>query len=339
MQKNYYKMDKFSKIRAYRCGWLLQLIDWPIVFPGIYLNMHRTTSSVRVKGAEHVRQRFWPFPKHPGHLFLTNHRDIVLDAAYMSVMLRQEKNIRPFMGIGNNLFGKWWIEPVVRLMRCFVVIRDSKGLHEQKANSQLLSEYIREQIEHGRSVWLAQREGRAKDGNDRTQPSVIKMLTMSGESKDLLQKVRELNICPVSINYEYDPCDYLKAQEMQLKRDDATWKKTKQDDILSMATGIKGQKGRVVYHFTPSINGWIDANEEELRTMNRNQQIDAICRQIDHQIHANYEDYDRTSSEFEAYLKSRLALINIPNKDEAFLMDKLHEMYNNPVINKQAALQ
>ena len=333
-------MEKYSKIRAYRCGWLLQLIDWPIVFPGIFRNMRRTTSSVEVKGAEHVHQRYWPFPKRPGHLFLTNHRDIVLDAAYMSVMLRKKKNIRPFMGIGNNLFGKWWIEPVVRFMRCFVVIRDSKGLHEQMANSQLLSEYIREQIEHGRSVWLAQREGRAKDGNDRTQASVIKMLTMSGaKEEDLISRIKHLNICPVSINYEFDPCDYLKAQEMQLKRDNPAWKKTKQDDILSMATGIKGQKGRVVYHFTPSINEWMDAHEADLSAMNRNQVIEAVCQQVDRQIHSHYEDYDRTSEAFEQYLKSRLALIDIPNKDEVFLMDKLHEMYLNPVRNKKAAIQ
>ena len=328
--------DKFRKIRAYRCGWLLQLLDWLCILPIIVINRLRTTTALEARGLENVTPRFWPSDK-PGHLFLTNHRDIVMDAAYMSLLLRRYKNIRPFMGIGNNLFGKWWIEPFVRLNRCFVVIRDAQGMHEQLENSQTLSAYIRERIENGQCVWLAQREGRAKDGNDRTQASVIKMLAMSGaKDQDLLERVKALNITPVCINYEYDPCDYLKAQEMQLKRDNPSWKKQKQDDILSMKTGINGQKGRVVYQFTPSINAWIDLHAEELRQLNRNQQIEAICRQIDKQIHLNYVEYTRDEA-FEEYLWSRLKLIHVPNKDEAFLLMKMHEMYAYPMRNKFAA--
>lgn len=328
--------DKFKKIRACRSGWLLQLTDWLTVLPAIYINSLRTTTGLKATGLENVTPRFCPSEK-PGHLFLTNHRDIVMDAAYLSLLLRRYKNIRPFMGIGNNLFGKWWIEPFVRLNRCFVVIRDAQGMHEQMENSQTLSEYIRERIANGQSVWLAQREGRAKDGNDRTQASVLKMLAMSGDKdKELLERIKELNITPVCINYEYDPCDYLKAQEMQLKRDNPAWKKQKQDDILSMKTGIQGKKGSVIYHFTPSINGWIDRHKEELQKMNRNQQIEAVCHQIDKQIHLNYEDYKRDES-FEEYLWDRLKLIHVPNKDDAFLLMKMHEMYAYPGRNKEAA--
>lgn len=328
--------DRFKKIRAYRCGWLLQLTDWLCIMPMLIANKLRTTTSLEAHGLEHVTPRFWPSKK-PGHLFLTNHRDIVMDAAYLSLILRTKKNIRPFMGIGNNLFGKWWIEPFVRLNRCFVVIRDSLGMHEQIRNSQLLSEYIRERITCGQSVWLAQRQGRAKDSNDRTQASIIKMLVMSGDKEqDILARIRELNITPICINYEYDPCDYLKAQEMQLKRDNPAWKKQKADDILSMKTGIQGHKGRVVYNFTPSLNEWIDQHEAALRALPRKELIDAICHQIDRQIHLNYEDYKRDEA-FEEYLWSRLKLIHVPNKDDAFLLMKMHEMYANPDRNKFAA--
>lgn len=316
--------DDYKHIRAYRCGALLQVTDWLTIVPWLRGLARKTTSSLSAKGLDNINA-------HEGHLFITNHRDIVMDSAWLSLLLRTHKNIRPYVGTGNNLFGKWWIKPLVRMNRAFVVIRDG-SLHEQLANSRTLSHYISDRIHEGHSVWLAQREGRAKDGNDLTQPAVLKMLALAHEGSDFIDTMIRLNICPTSISYEYDPCDYLKAQEMQLKRDIPGWHKSKQDDLTNMHVGMHGWKGQVVFHFTPSITPWLQAHQDELRSLPRNEQIQAVAAYIDQQIHSHYEIVER-GTEFEDYLNQQVAKINIPNKDEDFLRAKLREMYANPVIN------
>lgn len=148
-----------------------------------------------------------------------------------------------------------------------------------------------------------------------------------------------LNICPVSISYEFDPCDFLKAQEMQQKRDNPDWKKSKEDDIRSMATGINGQKGRVVFRLTSSINHELEQalrEQSKLRKLSRNEQIQYVCDLIDRHIHLGYELFER-GTDFDKYIESRVALVDIPNKDEAFLREKLYEMYDNPRRNALAA--
>ena len=206
----------------------------------------------------------------------------------------------------------------------------------------MLSAYIGHLRQQGKSIWLAQREGRAKDSNDTTQPAVLHMLTIDFEQQhrpveEFFDYVKTLNICPVSISYEYDPCDYLKAREMQLKRDNPRWRKRAKDDVESMRTGIEGWKGRVVYRLTPSINHDIDRMLEKFpyyKGLPIKDQIEHLCFIIDRHIFQGYEIFER-GTDFEDYLQSRLAKIDIPNKDEKFLSDKLHEMYNNPVINHE----
>ncbi len=329
-------MNNFKDIRAYRVGWLLTICDFLFAFPLLQIWAKRTTKSIRMDYLGD-RQQIEQDIKH-GAFFMTNHRDIVLDAAWLSLMLRIRYFIRPFIGIGNNLFAYKWIEILVRFNRCFVVKRGA-GAHAQLENSKQLSAYIRSLREEGKSIWLAQREGRAKDSNDLTQPSVLHMLTM-GEA-DFYENVKALNICPVSINYEFDPCDYLKAAEMQLKRDNPQWRKRAKDDVLSMKTGIKGYKGNVVYRLTPSINPEIDAMLEahpEYRQQSSHDQLQHVCDIIDRHIHQGYEIFER-GTEFDAYIESRLALIDIPNKDEAFLREKLYEMYEFPVMNHRKSLE
>ncbi|MBR4705780.1 MAG: 1-acyl-sn-glycerol-3-phosphate acyltransferase [Paludibacteraceae bacterium] len=275
-----------------------------------------------------------------GAFFMTNHRDIVLDSAWLSLLLRLRYFIRPFIGIGNNLFAYKWIELFVRFNRCFVVKRGA-GAHAQLENSKQLSAYIRMLREQGKSIWLAQREGRAKDSNDLTQASVLHMLVMANGESDIFEAIKALNICPVSISYEYDPCDYLKAREMQLKRDNPRWHKRKQDDVESMQTGIRGEKGRVVYRLTPSINPEIDAMlaaHPEYREQPVHDQLQHICDLIDRHIHLGYELFER-GTDFDAYIESRLAKIDIPNKDEDFLRERLYEMYRNPEKNHRIAVE
>ena len=230
-------MDKYKKIRAYHTEGLQAVFDWVTVLPFLMHISRKTTTSVELAYLGD-RKRIEQDIRH-GAFFMTNHRDICMDSAWLSERLRKRYFIRPYIGIGNNLFGKWWIEPLVRTLRCFVVIRNVSP-REQLANSQLLSEYIQMLRRKGKSIWLAQRQGRAKDGNDLTQPGVLKMLTLGTE--DFFEAVKLLNICPVSINYEYDPCDYLKAREMQLVRDNPAWRKSRRDDLISMQVGIEASE-------------------------------------------------------------------------------------------------
>ena len=323
-----YKHSDFKKIRAYHTSPFLALWDWIFTIPLIRRFRNRTAESLSLEYEEGKREQIEQDIKH-GAIFLTNHRDIVLDAAFLSLKLRERYWIRPYIGMGNNLFGKWWIEPFARFNHVFVVIRGGSP-KELLQNSETLSAYISYLRHRGKSIWLAQREGRAKDSNDLTQPSVLKMLTIHYE--DFLQGIRELNICPVCLNYQYDPCDFLKAKEMQYKRDDPKWKKSKYDDLVSMRTGLLGWKGKIVFRMTPSVNHWLDEHEQELRQLSRNDQAVAVAAQIDHQIHSNYEIYPH-DEEFEKYIEAKLERINIPNKDEAFLREKMIEMYTNPMLN------
>lgn len=326
---------RFRDIRAYRVGWLLVICDFLFAFPLLWIWQKRTTKGIKLDYLGD-RKQIEQDIKH-GAFFMTNHRDIVLDAAWLSKLLRCRYFIRPFIGIGNNLFAYKWIEVLVRFNRCFVVKRGA-GAHAQLKNSKLLSAYIRLLRSQGKSIWLAQREGRAKDSNDLTQASVLHMLTLDGD--DFFENVKMLNICPVSLSYEYDPCDYLKAAEMQLKRDNPRWRKTKRDDVRSMKTGIRGEKGHVVYRLTPSINPEIDAMltaHPEYRELPLHEQMDLVCAIIDRHIHRGYELFER-GTEFDAYIESRLAMIDIPNKDEAFLREKLYEMYRFPVMNYRRAM-
>jgi len=313
------------------------------VFPALWLLSKRTTDGIRLDYLGD-RKQIEKDIRH-GAFFMTNHRDIVLDAAWLSLLLRYKYFIRPFIGIGNNLFAYKWIELFVRFNRCFVVKRGA-GAHAQLENAKQLSAYIKHLRAHGKSIWLAQREGRAKDSNDTTQPAVLHMLTIDFEQQnrpleEFFDYVKELNICPVSITYEYDPCDYLKAREMQLKRDNPRWRKTKADDVESMRTGIEGEKGRVVYRLTPSINHDIDRMLERFpyyKGLPIKDQIDHLCFIIDQHIFRGYEIFPR-GTEFDDYIESRLAKIDIPNRDEAFLRERLYEMYKNPEINHRKSLE
>lgn len=329
--------EDFRDIQAYPVGAILQVTDWITIFPLLKYFQHKTTDSLQLEYLGDRKQIEADIAH--GACFLTNHRDIVLDAAWLSLLLRCRYNIRPFIGMGNNLFGKWWIEGLARFNRVYVVKR-GVGAHELIEKSKHLSRYIHSLREEGKSIWLAEREGRAKDSNDRAQGSVLKMLTMADteEGKSFFDAVKRLNICPVSINYEYDPCDYLKAREMQLKRDNPRWRKRAKDDLDSMRTGIEGYKGHVIFRLTPSINPEIDAllrERPEVLTASINEQAQLVCDIIDRHVWLGYESFERDPEQFEQYIQSRIDLItDVPNKDEQYLHDRIVEMYRNPEINK-----
>lgn len=188
------------------------------------------------------------------YTFMSNHRDIVLDSALLDVLLIDHGfETTCEIAIGDNLLSIPWVLDVVRLNKSFIVKRGLMARERLQA-SQKLARYMHFAIsEKHQNLWIAQREGRAKDSDDRTQKGILKMLVLGGEG-DVLDRLVNLHIVPLAISYEYDPCDFLKAQEYQLKRDDPNWKKGPYDDIISMRTGILGLKGKIHYHVAACID-------------------------------------------------------------------------------------
>ncbi len=324
----------------------LDELDNTLVLPLLEKIRQLTTASLTLTGLENTD------PSRPA-LFLTNHRDIILDSAFLSYIYKQHTAERIYIGIGTNLYAQPWIEDFVRANKAFSVIRGGNP-RQILAHSSLLSEYILYVLtELHHCVWLAQREGRAKDGNDRTQPAVLKMLTMAGEGT-LQERLERLNITPVSLSYEYDPCDYLKAREMQIRRDNnGTYVKTKADDLLSMKTGLLGWKGNVAFHITPSVNTELETviNGSNIR----NEQIENVAHLIDKHIHKHYHIFNTNRIAYDAFLhtdrfsrkytaeeqtafmqyvsKQITRITDLPCPDEAFLREKILEMYAYPLIN------
>ena len=283
--------------------------------------------------------------------FVSNHRDIVLDSAFLDVMLVDAGYPTTVeIGIGDNLLIYPWIKRLVRMNKAFTV-RRGLSLRETMAASQLMSRYIHYAVTQKKeNIWIAQREGRAKDSSDHTQDAVLKMLAMGREGGTNADSLRELNIVPLTISYEYDPCDYLKAQEFQQKRDNPAFKKSRQDDLDNMKTGIFGYKGRVRYKCAAPINTWID----ELADLPKTEWFKALAERMDREIYRGYVIYpcnyialdelegsqanaDHYTSQdkerFEQYLQGQLAKITLPNKDEAFLRERMLTMYANPLRN------
>lgn len=316
-----------------------------IIYQVMCMLANRVTSGLDGEGWENI-------DKSVEHLFLSNHRDIVLDAGFMNI-LRHKYGFRTTeIAIGDNLLIHKWIDTLVRLNKSFIVRRGVSG-RQILLNSKHLSDYIHYVItQKGESIWMAQREGRAKDSDDLTQDSLIKMIAMSPENGNIIDNLKELNIIPLSISYEYDPCDYLKAKEFQLKRDNPDYKKTQRDDLLNMEMGILGFKGRVIFKFGKCINPELDKIKEI--EPDKRHQVDMVARAIDKNIHFNYEifpcnyvayDLLHESSRFankytlsdidtfKEYLNKQIAKIDIDKVDYEFVWHKLLEMYSNTLKN------
>lgn len=315
-----------------------------MIYPFLQYIEANLTTGIELRGLEKLNAG-------KNYLYVSNHRDIILDSALLCAKLIEAGRDTVEIAIGDNLLIFPWIEDLVRLNKSFIV-RRSPGAKQMLESSRLLAEYMRYSInEKGQSVWIAQREGRAKDADDKTQESLLKMFNMCGDGS-FAENLSELHICPLSISYEYDPCDYLKAKEFQLKRDNPEYKKTPADDLLNMKTGVMGYKGKVVY----SIAGEISEEIQHLagKHTNRNQMVSATAKLIDNQIYNNYnlfainkiaydlltqttsysEEYSLMEKlDFEKYLGKQIEKIDIENKDIDFLMIKLLEMYANPLKN------
>ncbi len=309
---------------------------------------HAIWSIVKMSSAGLTWSGIENLDRNKSYLFIANHRDILLDSALLQIILEKESFETSEITFGSNLMDQGFITDFGRMNRMFTVKREGNA-KELYDISKELSAYIRHTlIDKKTSVWIAQRNGRTKDGNDQTQTGLLKMLGMSG-GKDFLQNFSELNIVPLTISYEYEPCDILKAQELYLSDLHSKYVKAQGEDLNSIITGIKQPKGKIHLAFGKPI-------QEELVEINKfnndNEKIKQLAALIDKRIYTdyklnpvNYIAYDlnrqtnvfennHTSKEKEDFI-SYLNKITEPQKGEAeMLKGILIKMYSYPLENK-----
>ena len=318
-----------------------------IMFPFLEMLAKTTTAGISLGGVKYYN---------PGmnYTFITNHRDIVLDASFLGLALLRRDLPTPEVAIGNNLLVFDWINDLVRLNKSFIVKRNT-GLREGLMAAKKLSAYIHHAIlEKQESVWIAQREGRAKDSSDHTQESLVKMLAIAGEGS-FMEKIKEINLMPVSISYEFDPNDYLKAREFLLRRRNPDFKKSQRDDLFSMETGLLQFKGRVHFQMTPRINNKLDEIGEFADIDTSAKYVGWVIDQAIHRSYeifpVNYIAYDmlhgttRFSGKYtelerketEEYFENQLNKVDVENvtvEERKFMLGMMLTMYANPLKNK-----
>lgn len=230
-----------------------------------------TTTSFTVSGIDQLQPD-------QAYLFISNHRDIALDPAFVNYALFKQAGRTVRIAIGDNLLTKDYVSDLMRLNKSFIVKRSVSGMKELLKASKHLAAYMRFSIQQEHhSVWIAQREGRAKDGRDRTEPAVIKMIALSQDRKaeNLGDFVEGMHIVPVSISYEFDPCDQMKACELLAKARSGSYQKGEHEDIESIARGISGKKGAVHLAIGSPLSGAFD-------------DIDDVVEAIDRQVIGHY---------------------------------------------------
>ena len=284
------------------------------------------------------------------YLFISNHRDIILDVALMNVEMHASGFRSTEIAIGSNLLVYPWINDLVRINRSFIVKRNIP-VKEMLVSSRHLSSYIRQMItKGGDSVWIAQREGRAKDGNDVTQPALLKMLNMSN-GNGFFEGFKELRIVPMAISYEIEPCGNEKVAELKKRQSDPNFQKTEKDDMMSMVSGLSNQKGRIHIQFGKQID------EEILLQIAKepliNERLKLLAEKIDKEIYRNYRLFPNNYIAYDLYFKTtkyasqysdtqkvsfielthqRLQLVNEDIADSMVLWLK---MYATPVFNHE----
>ncbi|MCG6659673.1 glycerol acyltransferase [Halomonas campisalis] len=291
-----------------------------------------STDDFRVDGLEHLAPD-------TAYLFIGNHRDIALDPAFVNYALHQAGRDTVRIAIGDNLLKKPYVTDLMRLNKSFIVPRALRGKRAMLAAYQTLSDYIRHSITvDNHSIWMAQREGRAKDGIDRTDPAIIKMLTMARRREErqapIGDAIAELRLVPVSISYEYDPCDLQKARELHALHTSGRYEKGEFEDILSIVTGITGHKGRVQLRFGEPLGSGFDTPE-------------AVAAEIDRQVVAGYRLFPSHYLALEALgdAPELLQMQEVTEADRARFQTRLHSIppelrewwlaqYANPVRHR-----
>lgn len=311
-----------------------------IIYHALMRVLHISSEGLTTSGFEKLQ------PNTP-YLFISNHRDIILDTSLLNVALVDNGLLLTASAIGDNLVKKSFLMDLARANRNFLVFRDLSP-RELLESSALLSDYIHYLLtEENRSVWIAQREGRTKDGNDATHPGVLKMLSMAAGKENAAQFFKQYRIVPISISYEYDPTDVLKLPELIANLNNQPYVKGENEDFNTLYKGIMGQKKHIHIHAGDILDAVLDDISAE---PNNNKQIREISQVIDNQIIKNYKlwatnyiAYDLlyqttkyahqySTAEKDTFTQRLTSKIDINDK---VLWHQFLGMYANPVVNKE----
>lgn len=325
------QLRKTHSIRDFQCNF---------IYNSVQKVLEKTSEGLTTSGFEKLQ-------KNTSYLFISNHRDILLDTTLLNAALFEHGLVMTASAIGDNLVKKTFIKVLAKLNRNFLVQR---GLtpREMLESSKLLSEYIGQLLmRENRSVWIAQREGRTKDGNDATHAGVLKMLGMGSDEKDVMNYFKKMKIVPVSISYEYDPTDAMKMPQILAEANQEIYIKEKNEDFVTLMRGVLGPKRRIHIH----VGDVLDKEIETIKTEfdNSNKQIQALAQVIDDSILSKYKlwptnfiasdivnqtnSYSHLYSENEKSLFERRLEMRIDHENPLALQSFL-AMYANPVVNK-----
>lgn len=310
------------------------------IYQSLQKVLEKTSDGLTTSGFEKLE-------KNASYLFISNHRDILLDTSLLNACLFEHKLVMTASAIGDNLVQQSFLKTLARLNRNFLVQRGLSP-REMLQSSKLLSEYISKLLQHeNRSVWIAQREGRTKDGNDATNPGVLKMLAMASDEENLMDYFKKIQIVPVSISYEYDPTDALKMPQLLAEAKQEIYIKEKNEDFINLMSGIMGQKKGIHIHVGDILVHEIDSIKDQHE--NSNKQIQALAQVIDDSILSGYklwstnyiahdilnqtDIYSHLYSENEKSLFERRLEMRIDHNNPLAFQSFL-AMYANPVVNK-----
>lgn len=336
-------VDSFAALME--CITTCDELQYMIMRPLIYQIVKRSMSSFTYSGLDNIR-------KDQPYLFVSNHRDITLDAGLLDVTLISNGFKTPEIGFGNNLMKNDFIVDLFRLNKMFTIIRDGSR-REFYNNSVFLSNYIHHVLfEKKSSVWIAQRNGRTKNGDDRTDQGLLKMFSMAGTG-DFEADFNRLQIVPVAISYEYEPCDMMKALA-EYASSTGLYEKSPHEDIMSIMLGISQQKGAVHLAICKPIK---TDEVAQCARMVKNERFSSLAEVIDNRIHQNYKlhrtnyiaaDLLSSSAKYESYYQTsdlesfveHVELESYKGPSEAAkekLTDILLKLYANPVFNQEMA--
>ena len=260
--------------------------------------------------------------KNQRYLYISNHRDIILDSALLNVKMHASGFSPTEIAIGSNLLIFPWINDLVRINRSFIVNRNIP-VKQMLTSSKLLSQYIRQMITDGNdSIWIAQREGRAKDGNDITQPALLKMLNMSNDA-GFFAGFEELKIVPMAISYEIEPCGNEKVAELKKRQNDPNFQKTEKDDLLNMVSGLSNQKGRIHIQFGKQIDE--DVLHSIANETGMNERLRLLAEHIDKEIYKNYRLFPNNYIAYDLYFKTAKYANKYSQEEKDFFVELTHK--------------
>jgi glycerol-3-phosphate O-acyltransferase len=325
------QLKKTHSIRDFQCNFIYQSVQKVLA---------KSSEGLTTSGFEKL-------DKNTSYLFISNHRDIILDTSLLNTCLFENGLVMTASAIGDNLVKKAFMHNLAKLNRNFLVQRGLSP-RELLESSKLMSEYISQLLlRENRSVWIAQREGRTKDGNDSTHPGVLKMLAMASDEPKLMDYFKKIKIVPVSISYEYDPTDALKMPQLIAESKNEIYIKDKNEDFITLLSGIIGQKKHIHIHVGDVLDKELDKIAVEFD--NNNKQIQGVAQAIDVSIlqgyklwPTNYIAYDllyNTNAHQHLYTESEKSLFERRlemriDENNLQMVESFLAMYANPVVNK-----